>query len=165
MEEQGVPMPYILLLQKLYSDQVGVITLDKTSREFPIIRGTKRGYLLNPTLLNAVFECQFRPLKSRWQSNSCGFMLENRRFTNLHFADDVLLVSNTLAVLKLVLGDVAAACSAHGSSLRPGNTSILTNLRARRGESVQMYIYLDIAIYLYLWYFYRYTCEGWTLSF
>ena len=134
---QQVPEEYVTLLQKLYRDQSGTVKTDRTSRSFPIRRGTKQGDPLSPVLFNAVLEHAMAPIKAKWIAKGMGVEIGPDIMTNLRFADDVLLLASSLKDLKEMLTDVSEAVRDCGLTLHSGKTKILCNLRWRRGEHRQ----------------------------
>ena len=66
LKEQGVPSIYINTLQRLYSSQSGLVTAGASSRDFPILRGSRQGDPISPILFNAVLEMIMRPCIAEW---------------------------------------------------------------------------------------------------
>ena len=93
LSKQGVPDGYISLLDKLYTDQVGLVKTDRFSKLFSIEKGVKQGDPLSSLLFNCASEQLMRTLKSKWSGKRHGIPLKPRDeyLTNLRFADDNLL--------------------------------------------------------------------------
>ena len=139
LRELGVPERYVTVLMAMYDGQQGMVCEDKESRWFNIGRGTKQGDPISPQLFNVVFEVVFRKLKEKWGAKRWGLRMNTvwpmSHLTNLRFADDVLLVTNTLPQLTKMLGDLAEEARAVGLELHFGKTKILSNMQVRRGVS------------------------------
>jgi hypothetical protein len=75
MLAQGVPPVYVRTLAELYTNQVGKIVADVTSKSFKIKRGTKQGDPLSPQLFNSVLEQALRDIQTKWRRNGWGIQL------------------------------------------------------------------------------------------
>ena len=75
LRDQGVPAPYITLLQKFYNEQTATVRTDVNSRAFSIERGVKQGDPLSSYLFNALLEHVFRKLKPAWTRKGLGVKL------------------------------------------------------------------------------------------
>ena len=104
LEKCGVESQYISLLRRLCADQKGTVLTDKESDTFELKRGTKQGDPLSSLLFNTVLQMTLKDDVTRWQktqgtgTSSGGF--ESDCFTNLRFADDVLLFSTSQVQLQ-----------------------------------------------------------------
>ena len=129
LRRQGVPPEYVHLLQRLYHDQKASVRTDSTSKPSKLRRGTKQGDLLSSLLFNALLQHVPESLIPDWQRRRRGLQLahtDESVLTNLRFADDILLVSQTLPNLKTLLGDLVTAASPHGLEVHPTKTKIMT---------------------------------------
>ena len=132
LAEQGVAPAYIGLLDKLYRNQTAAVQTDCCSRFFNVERGVKQGDPLSSLLFNCVSESVMRKVKQKWSSKRQGVPLQphstnNNVLTNLRFADDILLVSTSLAHITAMIGDLSAEASKVGLQLHPDKTQILHN--------------------------------------
>ena len=137
LSSQGVPMGYIRLISKLYSNQTAAVCVDDISREFGLFTGVKQGDPMSPVFFNASPEDIFRDLKRIWATQEFGIDVsasEGERLTNLRFADDVLLVAQSLSELKQMISDMRQAAQKRGLELHPDKTKILSNCKQRQGE-------------------------------
>ena len=137
LRNQQVPVPYIRMLQSLYSQQTATVKTDRLSKEFNIERGVKQGDPLSSLLFNALLEDVFKTLKQRWSLKKYGICLghtTSTHLTNLRFADDVLLFATTLPQLTTMLNDLHDVAGHYGLQLHPDKTVILSNLSQRRGR-------------------------------
>ena len=107
--QQGVPDGYINLLDKLYTDQVGVVRTDRFSKEFNIEKGVKQGDPLSSLLFNCAAEQLMRTVKQRWRGKGHGVALKpnDERLTNLRFADDILLITQSLPSTTEMISDLS----------------------------------------------------------
>ena len=120
------------MLKSLYSESSAQIALDKTSKEFPILRGVKQGDPLSPILFNAVLEDIFRDIKKKWLD--FGIKIDqsaNDQLTNLRFADDVLLVASSREQAVKMLDDLMEAARLRGLEIHPDKTNIMSHTEAR----------------------------------
>ena len=125
----GVPSAYVRILASLYSSQTGEIITDRTSKCFPIRRGTKQGDPLSPKLFNSVLEIVMREIKCEWESK--GYGLPTRagcNLSNLRFADDILLIGKSKEEVQCMLSSLAQASRRVGLQIHLGKTKILTNV-------------------------------------
>jgi hypothetical protein len=135
LEEQKVPKQYMNTLKKLYEGQSGTIVANHESRPFGITRGTKQGDPISPPLFNAVLEKAMARVKGMWLKRGWGIQmgsLDGERLLNLRFADDILLVSRSLRVLKRMLEELQIAVREVGLELHFGKTKILANEQGRK---------------------------------
>jgi len=137
LSSQGVPQPYISLLQDLYAKQSAKVRTDVFSKTFNIQRGTKQGDPLSSLLFNALLEHAMRPIRQQWMDKKMGVLVgptDACRLTNLRFADDVLLVARTQKQLSQTLCDVRESVSKFGLELHPEKTKVLTNTGRKTGR-------------------------------
>ena len=130
LQEQGVPMPYLDVLARLYKEQQARIGGEHQSRDFPITKGTKQGDPISPLIFNAVLEAIMRQVKEKWKRRKYGVNLEpsfEDRLTNLRFADDILVIARTLPQIKQMLLDIIEECEKNGLKLHPEKTKIMHN--------------------------------------
>ena len=138
LKAQGVQRGYISLLQQLYEGQEATVKTDVTSRPFRLLQGTKQGDPLSSLLFNALLQHILEPLITEWQQKGKGVQLgltTVTTLTNLRFADDVLLTSQTLPRLTTMLEDIVRAAQPHGLELHPSKTKILSNQTKRTGRA------------------------------
>ena len=91
---------YICLLQKLYADQRATVLTDVESNEFKIARGTQQGDLSS---INSVLQSAMEKDACIWNEKGLGTKFGDERrdcISNLRFADDVLMMVNSLKPLK-----------------------------------------------------------------
>ena len=73
----GVKPAYVKLLQRLYSQQEGIVLTDKESDVFSIKRGTKQGDPLSSLLFNTVLQYSLKDDLDRWQVMRKGIKLSD----------------------------------------------------------------------------------------
>ena len=135
LEEQKVPKQYVNTLKKLYEGQSGTVVANHESQPFGSTRGTKQGDPISPPLFNAVLEKAMARVKGMWLKRGWGIQmgsLDGERLLNLRFADDILLVSRSLRVLKRMLEELQIAVREVGLELHFGKTKILANEQGRK---------------------------------
>ena len=84
---------------------------------------------MSPVLFNCLLEGIFRDLKEKYEKQCLGFAMkdgsnDDQRLTNLRFADDVLLVAESLHDLKQMLTDLDAEAVLRGLEVHYDKTKI-----------------------------------------
>ena len=91
--EQGVPVPYVDVLTRLYKGLTGAV---QTDRNFEIERGTRQGDPISPIRFDSCLEDIMRKIKTKWHVKKHGLDVEvSERLTNLRYADGLLLVGHS----------------------------------------------------------------------
>ena len=150
LSSQGVPSGYIRLLKLIYAGQVGKVITDTSSKQFSILRGVRQGDPLSTLLFNAMMESIFRSLKIKWNPSKVGLeMGAVERLTNLRFADDVLLLTDSKKRMLSMLEDLSTESAKHGLHLHPDKSKVITNFHgAGRLKVLNMSIEFLILIHL-----------------
>ena len=136
LKKQGVPTQYVMLLQGLYAGQAAKVTVDVPSREFSVLRGVKQGDPVSGLLFVSIMQDLFGDLQQKWfklsqrrKNHPIGICLgagHGRPLTDLHFADDVLLVAQSRTDIKKMLTHVTQEAQTYGLTLNFEKTEVLT---------------------------------------
>jgi hypothetical protein len=125
---QGVPNAYVRFLLKLYDGQSGQVQTDCRSKSFRIERGVRQGDPISPILFNSALEDLMRKLSSQWaKKKGYGIQVDNRKLTNLRFADDLLLCANSFASAKSMLSDLMRVAEEYGLEVHETKTKFMWN--------------------------------------
>ena len=140
LTKQGVSQAYIELLQRLYANQCGQVSVDGTiSRQFNLSRGTKQGDPLSSLLFNAVLEDVFREIRPKWIQKRAGLEMSldvKAHLSHLCFADDVVLMAANANQLKMMMQDLKEAAAKRGLKIHCGKTKVLTNASRTTGATI-----------------------------
>ena len=135
LREQGVPVHYIVLLQRLYADQKASVQAGRRSKFFSISRGVKQGDPISALLFIAVMQACFGKLEENWfKANRkrtglpFGISIKQhiRNLTNLRFADDVILVAQSRSDIAKMLHHLQASAAKFGLKILLGKTKVMT---------------------------------------
>ena len=135
LSKQGLPVKYIHLLKELYRGQAATVQAGTRSKPLSVEQGVKQGDPISALLFIAVMQDLCGRLKVRWAKANArrkgtpfgipvGGASEN--LTNLRFADDVLLISQSQTDIVKMLNDFAKHASEYGLKLNFDKTKILT---------------------------------------
>ena len=98
LKSYGIEHDYISFLKKLCRDQKATVLTEEESDMFDIKKGTKQGDPLSSLLFNMVLQKALEDDIPRWQEKKgMGIYLSDIEydcFTNMRFADDVLLLTS-----------------------------------------------------------------------
>lgn len=123
LKEQGISDGYIRLFKDIYSECTSQIRLHELSQRIPIEKGVRQGDSLSPKLFSAVLESVFRRLD--WEEK--GMNIDGERFTNLRFADDVVLVSEKCEELEEMINELNRESLKVGLKMNREKTKVLFN--------------------------------------
>lgn len=139
--DQGVEPGYVQLLRKLYAGQLAYVHAEACSRTFPLLRGVKQGDPISALLFIAVVEACMRTLKMKWYNANrrrkgplFGLQVDGAEetLTNLRFADDLLLLAQSMSDVGKMLNHLQAEMRKYGLKLNADKTQtscLWTNLR------------------------------------
>ena len=86
--------------QSSTTNNVRQVHTDVTSKQFHLEWGTKQGDPLSTLLFNPLQQYNMKPLTEKWNRGNHGVRLAEQdhdaNFSNLRFADDILLMSGSL---------------------------------------------------------------------
>ena len=126
----GIEHDYISLLKKLCRDQKATVLTDEESDMFEIKKGTKQGDPLSSLLFNTVLQKALEDDIPRWQKKKgMGIYPSDNEydcFTNMRFADDVLLLTSKEQLQKMSC-EFKRSAEKVGLRIHPGKTKILCN--------------------------------------
>ena len=135
----GINHEYISLLKKFYKDQKASVQADVESNMFEIKKGTKQGDPLSSSLFNTVLQNSLKDVTQRWQKKKgIGIYLSDHDhdcFTNLRFADDVLLFATPKEQLQKMMYEFKESTEKVGLRIHPGKTKVLSNQSSIRPDS------------------------------
>ena len=99
LQEQGIEDVYIEILKDIYTDSSVTVHLHKESEKIRIKRGVRQGDTISPKLFTATLESIFRRLN--WENK--GMKIDGEFLSNLRFADDIFLCTETPQELQQML--------------------------------------------------------------
>ena len=95
--------------------------------EFDIARRVSQGDVIGSVLFNAITELVFKQWKLRLSHHGWLLTLGSERFTNIRYADDILLYAKSLDELEEILGLLDDELASVGLELHEGKTKIITS--------------------------------------
>ena len=99
LQEQGIEDVYIEILKDIYTDSSVTVHLHKESEKIRIKRGVRLGDTISPKLFTATLESIFRRLN--WENK--GVKIDGEFLSNLRFADDIFLCTETPQELQQMI--------------------------------------------------------------
>ena len=103
LQEQGIEDVYIEILKDIYTDSSVTVHLHKESEKIRIKRGVRQGDTISPKLFTATLESIFRRLN--WEHK--GVKIDGEFLSNLRFADDIFLCTETPQELQQMLQELS----------------------------------------------------------
>ena len=123
LQEQGIEDVYIEILKHIYTDSsltVG-LHLHKESEKIRIKRGVRQGDTISPKLFTATLESIFRRLN--WENK--GVKIDGEFLSNLRFADDIFLCTETLQELQHMLQELSDESRRMGLKMNIAKTKVM----------------------------------------
>ena len=128
----NVDHEYVSFLRKIFRDQKASVQTDEESNIFDFQKGSKQGDPMSSLFVfNTVFKYSLKDEIQRWQKKKgMGIYLsahDRDCFTNLRFADDVMLFATSKEQIRKMLCEFKKATEKVGLRIHPDKTKILSN--------------------------------------
>ena len=146
LQEQGIEDVYIEILKDIhvYTDSSVTVHLHKESEKIRIKRGVRQGDTISPKLFTATLESIFRRLN--WENK--GVKIDGEFLSNLRFADDIFLCTETPQELQQMLQELSDESRQMGLKMNITKTKVMVvdntpiNVNNVLIENVPGYVYL-----------------------
>ena len=144
LQEQGIVDVYIEILKDIYTDSSVTVHLHKESEKIRINRGVRQGDTISPKLFTATLESIFRRLN--WENK--GVKIDGEFLSNLRFADDIFLCTETPQELQQMLQELSDESRQMGLKMNITKTKVMVvdntpiNVNNVLIENVPGYVYL-----------------------
>ena len=135
---------YIEILKDIYTDSSVTVHLHKESEKIRIKRGVRQGDTISPKLFTATLESIFRRLN--WENK--GVKIDGEFLSNIRFADDIFLCTETLQELQQMLQELSDESRQMGLKMNITKTKVMVvdnttiNVNNVLIENVPGYVYL-----------------------
>lgn len=127
LSECDMPLETIELLKDIYSKSISHIRLDRRGPKIDIHRGVRQGDPISPTIFISVLQSIMSKLK--WEKK--GINIKGKYMSNLRFADDIVLFSESASQIEEMINDLCAVSHEIGLDLNTSKTKIMTNHQER----------------------------------
>ena len=146
LQEQGIEDVYIEILKDiiLYTDSSVTVHLHKESEKIRIKIGVRQGDTISPKLFTATLESIF----SRLKLENEGVKIDGEFLSNLRFADDIFLCTETPQELQQMLQELSDESRRMGLKMNIAKTKVMVvdntpiNVNNVLIENVPGYVYL-----------------------
>lgn len=116
---------YIEVLKCLYSKATMSIRLqDESTKPIQLQRGVRQGDVISPKLFTSALEDVFKLLD--W--NGFGININGEYITHLRFADDIVIMAESLEELNTMLSDLSIVSQQVGLKMNMDKTKIMYNV-------------------------------------
>jgi hypothetical protein len=152
LTEFGVLQHLIALICSLYTNNCGVVRIDRTlSEPFRFEKGVRQGCILSPLLFNIYGEYIMRQACEDWEG---GITIGGVKITNLRYADDTTLFAANEAEMSELINRVEQVSQQIGLSINRAKTKVMVVDRSKQLEptgnlqldTVDEFIYLGSSI-------------------
>jgi Reverse transcriptase (RNA-dependent DNA polymerase) len=123
LKSHKVPSKYIRIVRFIYENSTAKITVEQLGEKFEIRRGVKQGDPMSPKIFNAVLDFVFQNLN--WKNK--GLKIDVKNLTNLRFADDIVLMSESKEELLKMIKELDVASKKVGLSMNKEKTQVMSN--------------------------------------
>ncbi|KAG1664107.1 putative uncharacterized transposon-derived protein F52C9.6 [Nymphon striatum] len=123
LNAQNIPPAYIRMLDQIFRLGTSNIKFHTNTNVIRLEKRVRQGDSISPKLFTACLENVFRGLN--WTSK--GIPINGDRLTNLRFADDVVLLSESPQELQLMVEELRTASSKVGLEINLSKTKVMFN--------------------------------------
>ena len=139
---------YIEVLRCLYKEATMTVTVqDKTTKPIDVQKGVRQGDIISPKLFTNAMEDVFKTLE--WKK--CGININGEHISHLRFADDIVVIAESMRDLETMLNNLSEASQQVGLKMNFDKTKVMINEHVKPEpitvgntalEIVQEYVYL-----------------------
>jgi hypothetical protein len=123
LQNARVDHRYTILIDAIYKNATFKVNLPPETAPVATKRGIRQGDTLSPKLFILVLEDVFKNI--HWEER--GLNVAGRRLSNLRFADDIVLFSDTPEDLETMMQELSDASRKCGLEMNLIKTKIMTN--------------------------------------
>lgn len=115
---------YTEVIKHVYQRAKACVRLQDDSQDFDIARGVRQGDVISPKLFTTLLEYMFK------QANfdDMGINIDGEKLNHLRFADDILIIADSMHEAKQMLQRLGEASNAVGLKINTNKTQYMTNL-------------------------------------
>lgn len=115
---------YTMLIKHIYENATASVRLQEDTDQFPIKRGVRQGDTISPKLFTALLEYMCKGVE--WEE--MGVNINGEKLNHLRFADDIVLIADSIGDATLMLEGLCLASKKVGLKINMMKTEIMTNL-------------------------------------
>ena len=119
LQEHGIKYVYIEILKDIYTNSSLTVHQHKESEKIRIKRGVRQGDTISPKLFTATLESIFN-----WENK--GVNIDGEFLSNLRFADDILLCTETPQERQHMLQELSDKSRRTGLKMNIAKTKVMT---------------------------------------
>lgn len=146
LAESRVDHRYSALIKYIYRNATASVRLHQDTDMFPIERGVRQGDTISPKLFNTVLEYACKRINWR----NMGINIDGEHLNHLRFADDIVLIADSLEDSRRMLQELHTSCHHVGLKINFSKTKYMTNLVMSEGLTVAGRFIEEVTSYKYL---------------
>lgn len=123
LNNMGLDTKDVRIIQNLYWKQTATVRVeDDTTEEVQILRGVRQGCILSPVLFNLYAEAIF---DEALENKTEGIIINGVTVNNIRYADDAVLLTNSLEDMQRLVDCVNDASNSYGLNINKKKTKYM----------------------------------------
>uniref|UniRef100_A0A8D8RKC5 Craniofacial development protein 2 n=1 Tax=Cacopsylla melanoneura TaxID=428564 RepID=A0A8D8RKC5_9HEMI len=138
LKQIGTDARTINIITNLYWNQTAVLKIDgEHTDEVQILRGVRQGCVLSPILFNLYSEHIFREALNDMEE---GIPINGIRLNNLRYADDTIMLADTIEGLQKLMTKIAEVSSSYGLDINASKTKLMIISKEQISSDAQIIV-------------------------
>uniref|UniRef100_A0A8D8SHV0 Craniofacial development protein 2 n=1 Tax=Cacopsylla melanoneura TaxID=428564 RepID=A0A8D8SHV0_9HEMI len=138
LKQIGTDARTINIITNLYWNQTAVLKIDgEHTDEVQILRGVRQGCVLSPILFNLYSEHIFREALNDMDE---GIPINGIRLNNLRYADDTIMLADTIEGLQKLMTKIAEVSSSYGLDINASKTKLMIISKEQISSDAQIIV-------------------------
>ena len=134
LRNTGINEAYINIIEYIYTDATAKVHIEKQmSDEIKILRGVRQGDPISPKLFTASIEEAFK----NCELEKRGIDIDGEKLTDLRFADDVALTTNSVEDMEVQLNILNQESKRIRLKIHRGKTKFMTNYETTENIKIE----------------------------